>query len=174
MQELVACSSCGRKFASDRVDKHMSICAKEGLYVNGRSRHPSVPTMEPAEQGTIGKGAEPVLDELQNLELRGCQFCQRRFRLDRIEKHEDVCRNARTMSCVSSKATSSAATTAATAATAVAKLSLSSSSGGSAAKASSSTGAGNGSSSGASGCSASGAAVGALASRSQIYRWRLN
>ena len=34
MQELVACSSCGRKFASDQVDKHMSICGKEeGLYV---------------------------------------------------------------------------------------------------------------------------------------------
>ncbi|KAK2945857.1 putative Zinc finger protein [Blattamonas nauphoetae] len=118
--DLVACSRCGRKFNSDRIDKHEKICKGPVPSVQPRSSEPEPKPKprgkpKPKEkskwqlqheefQAALKAGrqvakyqAEGRLNELPppppslNPDYKQCRYCGRRFNQEAFERHEPRC-----------------------------------------------------------------------------------
>ncbi|TPX42600.1 hypothetical protein SeLEV6574_g05515 [Synchytrium endobioticum] len=131
--ERVACDLCNRKFAANRLEKHMDACRKvtnrnrkvfdmtavrtEGteaakFYLAAKEKDESIkprdetpirkpPLRPPRDTGAIkamkvaakqAGEAKRSIDVAVDIELSECEFCGRKFSLDALERHTNVCR----------------------------------------------------------------------------------
>jgi hypothetical protein len=102
---LERCGFCNRTFNSESFVKHQRICTKEKPFkMLQKKENPgnliNIRNNEKLGEVRVSKNYATDFEEQENiqLDLEECDKCNRKFNVDRIDKHRDICKgNSKTV-----------------------------------------------------------------------------
>lgn len=89
--ELVTCSLCGRRFASERFAVHWRCCAQALSFRAKVEALDRSPTAAEPEAEREAEEAEVEVAEAEEMELETCPHCERSYSSARLPMHLSIC-----------------------------------------------------------------------------------